>query len=148
MARNYTFIKEDLDDITVEDFKLAIYTAMNSGINHVAPLGCSGDNFFLYGRFIPSEESSDGAWHRESQVTIRNYCGTPELLITDKEGSFLFYGKIFGELDFVANEYFRIFTLFKDKICRVVDKTEIKFTDDCNYDARPLKILTEYYNIK
>lgn len=148
MAKNYAFKKDNLEDITIEDFKLAICAAMNSGINHVAPLGCSGDDFLLYGRFIPYEESEDGNWHRESMVTIRNYCGTPELLVTDKEGNFLFYGKMFGELDFVASEYFRIFILFKDKICSVVDKTEIKFTDDCDYDTKALAILTSYYNAK
>lgn len=93
---NYAFVKENLDDITLEYFKMVAITCMNSGINSICPFGCSGDNFMLYGKFIKAEESEDGNWHRKSMVSLRNYFGSLEMLVTDKKGRFLVYSKVDG----------------------------------------------------
>jgi len=147
MAYNYAFIKEDLNDITLEDFKTVMAVGLKSGINHIAPLGCSGDDFNLYGRFIPSSESTDGNWKRESCVSIRNYCGTPELLISDKSGNTLYYGRFYHmEFGDMAKEYFRIFCMLKDKIAEPHNfkKFDTKISEDATVDDAAFDLLIRY----
>ena len=117
MSYNYAFVKEDINEITLEDFKTVMAVCLKAGANHIAPLGCSGDNLCLHGRFLECDETDDGNWKRVSIVSIRNYCGSPELLISDKAGHTLYYGKYY-HMDFkeMANEYFRVFTMLKDKV--------------------------------
>ena len=151
MAYNYAFVKENLESITLEDFKTVMAICLKSGINHIAPLGCSGDDFALYGRFIPSSETKDGNWKRESMVSIRNYCGTPELLISDKAGNTLFYGK-FYHMDFedMSKEYYRVFTMLKDKIGRKNNfkKLDLKILDDAIVDDKAFEMLAKYIEDK
>ena len=147
MAYNYAFIKEDLENITLEDFKTVMAVCLKSGINHIAPLGCSGDDFNLYGRFIPSSETADGNWKRESCVSIRNYCGTPELLISDKSGNTLFYGKFYHmEFEDLSKEYFRIFNMLKDKIGyeHNYKRLDLKILDDAIVDDSAFELLAKY----
>lgn len=103
MGYNRSIIKKSLTEITLETFKEAIYACYRDGITSFAPLGFSGDTVLLY---------AENGTPRVSQVSIRNYCNDAELLITDINGGFIFYGRysITLGVEFIAFEYFRIFT--------------------------------------
>ena len=105
---NYSMVKENLYEITKETFKEAIFLAYKGGITSLAPLGFSGDTIVIHGS--KSEKTS-----RVSQVSVRNYSGDAELLITDKEGHFLFYGRYRVDLglDFLVEQYWSIFNNVK-----------------------------------
>lgn len=145
---NYAFVKENLNDITLDYFKMVAITCMNSGINHICPLGCSGDNFMLYGKFIKAEESEDGNWHRESMVSLRNYFGILEMLVTDKKGRFLVYSKVDGmSVDEVIEELFREFCNVKhlvNKETKETFKDVLKESDNVEL-SEGFKILEAYY---
>lgn len=115
MSYNYSIVKKSLDEITVDSFKEAIFESYKGGITFVAPLGFSGDTIMLHGK------------DRVSQVSIRNYSGDAELLITDTLGNFIFYGRFHVSMgvEFLAAEYFRIFT----KVKKQIDK-ELPFRPD------------------
>jgi len=127
MSYNTEMIKKSLSEITLDTFKEAIFIAYRDGIKSLAPLGCSGDTVLLF--------SKDGS--RKSSVSIRNYSGDAELLITDAAGGFLFYGRFDVNigLNFMASQYLAIFESVKDKIETVVQKTidfeNVRFADDC-----------------
>lgn len=106
---NKELLKEKLENITKQTFKDAIYLCYKDGITSIAPLGFSGDTIMLYGC------ECNG---RSSVVSIRNYCGNAELLITDKKGSFLFYGRydISIGIEFVLEQYWKIFLMMYDMI--------------------------------
>ena len=110
--------KSSLDEITLDTIKEGIFEAYKGGITSVAPLGRSGDTIILY------EGQREGDGGRVSQVSLRNYCGDVELLITSKNGSFLFYGRYDCRmgLQFVAKEYFRMFRKVKSKILKDTGK--------------------------
>lgn len=121
---NYAFVKENLNDITLDYFKMVAITCMNSGIANIAPFGCSGDHFIIYGKFIDAKESKDEKWHRESMVSLRNYFGTLEMLVTDKKGRFLVYSKVDGmSVDEVIEELFREFCSVKHLITKTTKET-------------------------
>lgn len=149
MSENYALLKENINEIALEDFKSAMAICISKGVNHIAPLGCSGDTYYLHGKFIPSSETKDGYWKRQSVVTIRNYCGSPELLISDKAGHTLYYGKYYHmEFDDMAEEYFRVFNMLKhkiDKCGRGFKELEIKFADDAVVDTKAIELLKKYY---
>lgn len=115
MSYNKQILKTSLDQITKETFKEAVFLCYKDGITSKAPLGWSGDSIVLFG----TEE--DG---RKSLVSIRNYCGNAELLITDMDGYFLFYGRFSIDLgiEFVVDQYWQIFNLVKDKIETIVER--------------------------
>ncbi len=115
---NYSIKKENLYEITKETFKEAIFLAYKGGITSLAPLGFSGDTIIVHG--TKNEKTS-----RVSQVSIRNYCGDAELLISDKVGSFLFYGRFRVDLglDFVVEQYWQIFKKVKRDILKEVKRT-------------------------
>jgi len=115
---NYSMIKENLYEITKETFKEAIFLAYKGGITSLAPLGFSGDTIILHG--TKNEKTS-----RVSQVSIRNYSGDAELLITDREGHFLFYGRFRVDLglDFLVEQYWTIFNSVKMSILKVIERT-------------------------
>lgn len=98
-----------------KDFKDAIDIALNGGHTSVAPLGMSGDTILLHNL---GEKKSNGCYERVQQVSIRLYCGDPELLITNNKGSFLFYGRYDIRMgrDFILKEYYRIFKLLRKQI--------------------------------
>lgn len=115
---NYKYAKSSLSEITKETFKEAIFLCYKDGITSLAPLGFSGDTIILHG-----SKSADVS--RISQVSIRNYSGDAELLITDRKGHFLFYGRFSVDLglDLLADQYWLIYNTVKDKICSVVERT-------------------------
>lgn len=117
-----------LDDITLDTFKDAMRKAIDAGHISIAPLGMSGDTIILHG--TKTEKVS-----RYQQVSVRLYCGNPELLITNNNGSFLFYGRYDIRLgvDKVAEEYFRIFTLLKPLITKYNDvETSLNISPDAH----------------
>lgn len=123
---NYKFHKNNLNEITLETFKEIIAYVILSPITNLAPLGFSGENYYLYGKMVEKEESQDGKWHRVSLVSFRNYCGKPELLITDYDGRFLFYGSFdINDYEKIANLLYNCFLGVKDKIDKIEEKTKI-----------------------
>ena len=128
--RNEEIKKSSLSEITKDTFKEAIFLAYAGGITSVAPLGHSGDTVILHG-----EKTMEVS--RVSQVSIRNYCGDVELLITDTKGHFLFYGRyrIDLGLDFVVEEYWSMFNKVKDSITKNIERVsefkDIEIPEDC-----------------
>ncbi len=110
--------KESLAKITKKTFKDAVFMAYKGGITSLAPLGFSGDTIILHGS--ETEKNS-----RVSQVSIRNYSGDAELLITDAAGNFLFYGRFRVDLglDFLVEQYWQIFKHLKPKIKSTVERS-------------------------
>ena len=126
--------------------------AMGCGISSVAPLGFSGDTYYMFGKMIDAKESEDGKWHRVSQVTFRNYCGTLEMLITSKNGHFLIYNKLDClSYDEIIDEYYREFCLVKHlietEVISTFDKDNIKLNK--NYElSEGFEILANYHKNK
>lgn len=118
MSYNKSIMVNSLNKVTKKLFKEAIYLAYKGGITSVAPLGFSGDTILLYAK---NGES------RKSQISIRNYGNDAELLITDNDGSFIFYGRfhISNGIGFVLDQYWNIFKSVRDKI-----ETKIKERPD------------------
>jgi hypothetical protein len=102
---------QSLDDITQATFEQAVYLAFYRGTTHEALLGSSGDTIILYAA------AATGVT-RCSQVSVRKYNSDAELLITDTEGQFLFYGRFSIALGarFVVEQYWQIFQLLRPKI--------------------------------
>ena len=129
MAYNTELRTKKLNKITYELFQKAIFLSYRDGITTMAPLGFSGDDIVIYG------ESGEGG--RKSIVSIRNYCGSAELLITDNKGNFLFYGRydIRLGIEFLCKQYFKIFQLVKDEINGELPEKEdfakVKLNDNC-----------------
>lgn len=100
---------DSLNKVTKKLFKEAIFFAYKGGITSVAPLGFSGETILLYAK---NGES------RKSQVSIRNYGNDAELLITDIDGNFIFYGRfhISNGIGFVLDQYWNIFKSVRSKI--------------------------------
>lgn len=111
-------VKQSLSEITKDAFKESIFLAYKGGVTSLAPLGFSGDTIIIHG--TKTEKVS-----RVSQVSVRNYSGDAELLITDKVGHFLFHGRFRVDLglDFVAEQYWQIFNKVKGDILNVVERT-------------------------
>ena len=132
MGYNKILIKNSLDKITRPLFKKAIFECYRKGITSTAPLGWSGDNILLYG----NEEG-----HRVSVISIRNYCGSAELLITDKKGHFLFYGRydVNLGLEFIAEQYYQIFRLVKHKIEAEIEQVSAFNNTPIECDCGPIK---------
>lgn len=118
------YYKKSLSQLKKVDFVRAIMLAMESDIALMAPLGFSGPTYLLHG--------SHGE-KRVSLVSIRKYCGSPEMLITSKNGVFLFYGRFAGELglDFIVDSFWRIFRQVKPWINKdIEDNLRLKLTSD------------------
>ncbi len=109
MSYNREMRVNSLNEINLQLMKQAIYLCYRDGITTKAPLGFSGDDIVLFGE--PQYPNPKGGTKRHSLISIRNYCGSAELLITDTEGRFLFYGRydVNIGLDFVARQYLSIF---------------------------------------
>lgn len=95
---------KELDKITLKDFKDGIIHCLEGGLNYYAPLGSAGNNYLLYGKRTADE-------HRVSHVSLRLYNKDVELLLTDTQGSFLFYGRhhLSRGLDYISKSYYKIF---------------------------------------
>lgn len=118
MGYNTTIVVDDLKKIKKKNFKEAIYLAYKGGITSVAPLGFSGDTVMIHGN------------GRKQQVSIRNYGNDAELLITNKNGNFLFYGRYHINLgvDRIATLYFNIFK----NVLPLMDTEDINRPDFAN----------------
>ena len=94
---NLDFHVSNLEDITLDRFSAAAYACMFAGFKDIGLGGfpCGAD-YDLYGEFVEAKDSPDGKWHRVSLVSLRNYCGSLEMLVTDRNGLFLTYTKIDG----------------------------------------------------
>jgi hypothetical protein len=140
MAYNRDLLKQGLSEIKKENFKQAIYYCYKDGITTLAPLGFSGDNILLFG------EEQGG---RKSVVSIRNYSGNAELLITDKKGNFLFYGRYDVNIgvDFIADQYWKIFLMVYDFIESEIEKVSefanVKLNANCE-SSEGFKMLSAY----
>lgn len=137
-TEEYKFHKDNIEAITKEFLKEVIAYIMLAPITNIAPLGFSGEDYYLYGRFIKHTESEDGHWHRESIISLRNYCNNPELLITDKEGRFLFYGRYdVNDYEFIADRFYETIQLLKNKIDTI---EKIKEIPKANFDKANLSV--------
>lgn len=88
------FKKNTLEEITYDHFKLAAFATMTAGYTQIAPIGIpSGDDVCLYGE---SGADEHGHFYRKSLITLRNYNGSLELLVTNKSGHFLLYSQLDG----------------------------------------------------
>lgn len=114
---NVELLQSSVSKITKELIQQAVFLAYRDGITSKAPLGSAGDSVLLLGSASP----------RSSYISIRNYCGDAELLITDTEGHFLFYGRFRIDLglDFVVDQYWSIFKKVKSKITTNVERVSI-----------------------
>lgn len=106
-----------LSRVTKKLFKEAIYLCYKGGATTEAPLGWSGDTILIHGKNSPDVS-------RCSQVSIRNYCGNAELLITNRDGSFLFYGTFDARLGLgvLLEQYWSIFKLVRPQIKKSLPK--------------------------
>lgn len=96
---NKTFLKQNLDELTIEFLKYVIEFSYSQGHNSYAPYGCSGDDFLLYGE------------SRKREISLRLHSGDVKLLVTDRVGNFLFYGGFdtsFLPITFISEQYFNI----------------------------------------
>lgn len=82
----------------------AIEQVQEVGLTSHAPLGSSGKTLIIFDR---KKSKNDG---RVSQISVRLYNHSTELLITNRHGSFLFYGKFDNDLgiQFIAQQFFLI----------------------------------------
>jgi len=122
MGYNYSLRKKNINHITKNLFEKAIEECYRDGITSVAPLGYSGDDIVLYG--TPKDPVTN---NRKFLISVRNYCGKPELLITDTVGNFLFYGRYhnyMGKKE-IAKEFYKIFRKMKKYIHKEVSKPEL-----------------------
>lgn len=147
---SYKFSQNNIDSITKELLKEVIAYVILAPITSIAPLGFSGSDYYLYGKFIESTKSDDGDWHRQSIVSIRNYNGCPELLITDKNGRFLFYGEYdVNDYDFIVDRFYETIQLLKNKIDSVEEKIETPKSDFSQANLSiGFEILQAYYDNK
>ncbi|WP_428657594.1 hypothetical protein [Runella sp.] len=106
--------KEAITEITKDDFCRAIALAIIGGTSHSSQYAESGSTIFIHGT------------SRVEQVSIRNYNGDPELLITDTQGKFLFYGRFARSIgiELLTEQYFNIFLLLRDQIKDSSDVTD------------------------
>lgn len=111
---NTLFYKENLNDITYDHFATAAFAAMAAEYANVGVLGIpTGDDIVVFG----SEGKENGKFYRRSVVSLRNYCGTLEMLITDAKGRFLVYSKVDGlSAEDVVKELFRQFQAVKQLV--------------------------------
>lgn len=127
---NEKYKKESLEDLTWEHFHTAAMDTMLSGYTDVGLLGIpTGDDVVLYG----FAGTVDGTFKRSNLVSLRNYCGTLEMLITDRNGNFLYYGRIDGmPAEDVIVENYRIFRHLRSLIRQetIPSFWETEITDD------------------
>ena len=113
---NTKFLKTDLKDVTIELLNEVIAYAYTDGHKTHAPLGCSGDDFILYGE------------SRRREVSLRLHSGDVKLLITDNIGNFLFYGGFDTSLlpiSFIGKQYFDVIQNVKYLLDNISEKSSI-----------------------
>lgn len=77
------FLQKSEEEINKELINTVVNHIFDAEITSRAPLGYSSDDFILF---------SNGQYTRSSQISMRNHSGSLSLLITDKEGDFIFNG--------------------------------------------------------
>lgn len=135
---NTKYLKDSLSDISIELIREVIEYAYSQGHNSHAPLGCSGDDFILYGT------------SRRKEISLRLHSGDVKLLITDNIGSFLFNGGFDTSLlpiSFIANQYYGIIQNVKYLLDNTSRKSSITEIDkDKMFKTRILfEFLTQQY---
>lgn len=121
--REYNFFNgknTPIDELTEDDFKVAIHVAYSGGITNIAPLGYSGDTLVL------SVNGNIEGTSRPSKVSFRNFNGSVEALITSKDGAFLYHGRYDYRLglEFSASEYWKAFNNVKHLIDKTMGNSE------------------------
>lgn len=129
--KNYELLKQDLLCITQSTFEQAFFLAYRDGITSIASLGFSGDDIILY------EGGQNEKVSRVSRVSVRNYGNDVELLITDRVGNFLFYGRYAIDLgvEFVARTYWHTFETLRPYIDTELPKSRSFTFADVNPNA-------------
>jgi hypothetical protein len=105
------------------DFYNAVSRCVNGKITSIAPLGMAGDAIILSG-------GSSDKTSRVSQVSVRLYCKSTELLLTDVNGSFIFYGKLdnsFGAA-YIAKEWHRLYKRHKKDLYGMLNAAKTKYS--------------------
>lgn len=113
---NTKFLKTDLKEVTIELLNEVIAYAYTDGHKTHAPLGCSGDDFILYGE------------SRRREISLRLHSGDVKLLVTDNIGNFLFYGGFDTSLlpiSFIGKQYFDVIQNVKHLLDNTSKKTSI-----------------------
>ncbi len=113
---NTKFLKTDLKDVTIELLNEVIAYAYTDGHKTYAPLGCSGDDFILYGE------------SRRREISLRLHSGDVKLLVTDNIGNFLFYGGFDTSLlpiSFIGKQYFDVIQNVKHLLDNTSKKSSI-----------------------
>lgn len=137
IEHDYTYCKENIEDITYEDLKKACLSTIKYDIKTLAPLGFSSQDYCLYGYFIPYKQATEieekRDWKRVSMVTIRIWSDLLDFLMTDKNGEWLVRIQTQKETIEEAIEYlWQQFNMFKNEVDKEHNFKEInlKITDD------------------
>ena len=106
--------------LTLNDFIKGVKTIDNSKIKSVAPLGMSGDTVYLSGN------------NRVSEVSLRKYNNSCELLITDENGTFLTYSKLHLSLsvDYISQKWFDLYKELEPLINTSIDDYNIELSNN------------------
>ncbi len=118
--KNNNYKKTNLNDITIELIRQVIDHSYSTGHNNFAPLGCSGDDFMLYGE------------PRRKEISLRLHSGDVKLLVTDNAGAFLFYGGFDTSLlpvSFIAEQYYQIIQNVKYLLDNTTTKSSVTELD-------------------
>lgn len=106
---NYDLKKFNLCEIKQQHFREAMFLAYACGVTSKAPMGYSGDEIVLFGLSRPS---------RVSLVSVRNHSGSPQLLITDRVGNFIFLGSFHLNMgiDYISRQFWLTFKMVYPEI--------------------------------
>lgn len=118
--KNLDYKQNDLNNVTVDLITNVIEQSLTGSHNSFAPLGCSGDDFMLYGE------------SRRREISLRLHSGDVKMLITDNCGSFLFYGGFDSQLlpiSFIAKQYFEIIQNVKHLLNNTESKSNLTESD-------------------
>jgi hypothetical protein len=113
---NSKFLKTDLKEVTVELLNEVILFAYKGGHKTHAPLGCSGEDYILFGK------------SRRKEISLRLHSGDVKLLVTDSVGNFLFYGGFDISLlpiSFIGQQYFDIIQNVKHLLDNTSKKSSV-----------------------
>lgn len=102
------FYQTDILKVTIFLFQEAIEEVLAERAKPIVPLARVGSTVTLFGEEYPQ---------RRNLITVRNYNDDAELLITDANGTFLFYGRFDASLgsEAISSEFWRIFSLFFER---------------------------------
>ena len=118
--RNLDCKQEDLNNITIDLITKVMEQSLAAGHNSFAALGCSGDDFMLYGE------------SRRREISLSMHSGDVKMLITDNCGSFLFYGgfdNLLLPISFIAKQYFEIIQNVKHLLDNTDSKSNLSESD-------------------